>query len=121
LSTHATLLCALSEDRRRNANLSLVGELGESTADQFLEAAGGALARFPASLTLDLSGLVHLDSRGMASLLAVVRMSRTAEARFRLIHAKTNIRKAFQVKGLVIGPDGHIKPAYGGAPGPSGD
>jgi anti-anti-sigma factor len=115
------LVCVLSENRHRDATLRLLGELEESTSDEFLDAADDALARFPAALTLDLTGLIHLDDQGLACLLGVARLARTAEVRLRLIHAKTNIRKAFQVKGLVIGPDGHIKPAYGGAPGPSGD
>ena len=114
MSTDAHLLCVFSETRT-DATLRLVGELEQRTADEFLEAAGGALARFPASLTLDLSGLVFLDARGIACVLAVARFAKTGEARFRLIHAKSTVRKAFEATGLVIGPDGHIKPARAGS------
>lgn len=80
--------------------LALRGVLGFATAGQALPALQAALSTGPQLGTLDLSGLVHVDSAGLACLLVVLGEASTAGRELRLAHAPEDMRTLAQVCGV---------------------
>ncbi|MBN8714108.1 MAG: STAS domain-containing protein [Xanthomonadales bacterium] len=80
--------------------LALRGVLGFATAGQALLALQAALSAGPQPGTLDLSGLAHVDSAGLACLLVVLGEASTAGRELRLAHAPDNMRTLAQVCGV---------------------
>lgn len=80
--------------------LALCGVLGFTTAGQALPALQAALSAAPQPGTLDLSGLAHVDSAGLACLLVVLGEASTAGRELRLVHAPEDMRTLAQVCGV---------------------
>jgi phospholipid transport system transporter-binding protein len=74
--------------------------LGFATAGQALPALRAALSAGPQLRTLDLSGLDHVDSAGLACLLAVLGEASVAGRELCLAHAPDDMRTLAQVCGV---------------------
>jgi len=80
--------------------LALRGVLGFATAGQALPALQAALSAAPQPRTLDLSGLAHVDSAGLACLLVVLGEAAAAGRELRLAHAPDDMRTLARVCGV---------------------
>lgn len=80
--------------------LALRGVLGFATAVQALPALQAALSAGSQPTTLDLSGLAHVDSAGLACLLVVLGEASIAGRELHLMHAPDDMRTLAQVCGV---------------------
>lgn len=85
---------------RAPGSLALSGVLGFATAGQALPALQEALSAGSQLGTLDLSGLAHVDSAGLACLLVVLGEASAAGRELRLVHAPDDMCTLAQVCGV---------------------
>jgi anti-sigma B factor antagonist len=92
--------------------LALAGELDLETAGAVEAAVRDALAREPAALTIDLRGVVFMDSTGLRTLITVSRCTDRAGLDLEIVRGPDNVHRVFEVTGmsgrlpLVDPPDG---------------
>ena len=58
-------------------------------------------ARHPASLTIDLSGVTHIDSSGVATLIEALKVARGQKTEMRLQGIEDRLLRLFEITGIL--------------------
>jgi anti-sigma B factor antagonist len=80
--------------------LALSGELDLETAGAVEVAVRDALARDPAAITIDLRGVVFMDSTGLRTLITVSRCTSQAGLDLEIVRGPDNVHRVFEVTGM---------------------
>ena len=91
----------VSSERRGDAiHLSLRGELDIAAAPRIEDALREAEEQGPATVVLDLSELVFMDSTGLRTILAADARAKEASRRLVVVQGDENIQRVFEVTRL---------------------
>lgn len=86
--------------RDGTVTLEVAGELDISTRDLLWSHVDAAVASRPDSITLEASGLVFLDSTGLAALLRTRTRAKEARVAFRVIEPSPALRRLADIGGI---------------------
>ncbi|GAA1793402.1 STAS domain-containing protein [Planosporangium flavigriseum] len=79
----------------------LAGEVDETTNDQLRHVLFDAVSERPKRLTVDLRGLIFLDSGGIGTLVAVRRAAIERRCRFRVTRPQGQVLRVLTVAGVL--------------------
>ena len=81
--------------------LTVVGELDLSSVGKLRRQIESAFANGPPQLVIDLSGVTHMDSTGLAELISAHQRAMELEGRLILVVSSAPIRRTLQIRGVV--------------------
>jgi anti-anti-sigma factor len=80
--------------------VAVAGELDLSNVAELRRRADGALANGPPRLVIDLGEVTHIDSSGLAELLAIHQRARDLSGALALVVTSASIRRTLQIRGV---------------------
>ena len=80
--------------------ISVQGELDLSSSSELKRRVESALREGRNSIVLDLSDVVHMDSTGLAALIAAHQLTEARRGRLALVITSESVRRTVEVRGL---------------------
>jgi anti-sigma B factor antagonist len=80
--------------------VAVVGELDMTTSSELRRRVETSLRNGRESLVIDLSGLTHMDSSGLAALISAHQLTQERRGRLALVITSESVRRTVEVRGL---------------------